>query len=48
VAGGRGELRAWGFAFASLGVVALVGVIPARMLAKRDRNSRTEYPASEH
>lgn len=42
LAGGRGELMAWGFAFASLGVIALLGVIPARMLAKRDRKNRDE------
>ena len=35
LAGGRGELMAWGLAFASLGVVALLGVIPARMLKRR-------------
>jgi len=34
LAGGRGELVAWGLAFASLGVVALLGVIPARRLAR--------------
>jgi len=34
LAGGRGELRAWGLAFVSLGVVAFLGVIPARMLKK--------------
>lgn len=33
-AGGRGELMAWGLAFVSLGVVAFLGVIPARRLAK--------------
>jgi MFS family permease len=32
--GGRGELMAWGFAFASLGLVAVLGVIPARRLAR--------------
>jgi MFS family permease len=37
LAGGRGELTAWGLAFASLGVVALLGLIPARRLAKRGR-----------
>ena len=41
LAGGRGERMAWGFAFASLGVVALLGVIPARRLAKR-AGSRTD------
>ena len=35
LAGGRGELRAWGLAFVSLGVVAFLGVIPARMLKHR-------------
>ena len=35
LAGGRGELRAWGLAFMSLGVVAFLGVIPARMLKKQ-------------
>lgn len=35
LAGGRGELIAWGLAFVSLGVVAFLGVIPARRLAKR-------------
>ncbi len=37
LAGGRGELVAWGLAFASLGLVALLGVIPARVLARRER-----------
>jgi MFS family permease len=46
LAGGRGELMAWGLAFASLGVVALMGVIPARMLAKRGRKNRDEHPSS--
>ena len=45
LAGGRGELMAWGFAFASLGVVALMGVIPARQLAKRDRKSSDRHTA---
>jgi MFS family permease len=45
LAGGRGELMAWGLAFASLGVVALMGVIPARMLAKRGRKNRDEHPS---
>ena len=40
LAGGRGKLMAWGLAFASLGMVALLGVIPARMLARRGRGSR--------
>ena len=35
LAGGRGEIMAWGLAFASLGVVALLGVVPARQLARR-------------
>ncbi len=35
LAGGRGELRAWGLAFVSLGVVAFLGVIPARMLKRQ-------------
>jgi MFS family permease len=39
VAGGRGERMAWGLAFASLGVVALLGVIPARMLAKHGKKN---------
>ena len=43
LAGGRGELMAWGLAFASLGVVALLGVIPARQLAKRDRKSSDQH-----
>jgi len=34
LAGGRGKLMAWGLAFTSLGVVAMLGVIPARMLKK--------------
>lgn len=34
LAGGRGEIMAWGLAFASLGLVALLGVIPARKLAR--------------
>jgi hypothetical protein len=37
LAGGRGVLVAWGLAFASLGAVALLGVIPARILAKREK-----------
>lgn len=36
LAGGRGELMAWGLAFASLGVVAFLGVIPARRLKSRE------------
>jgi hypothetical protein len=32
--GGRGERLAWGLAFVSLGVVKLLGVIPARRLAR--------------
>ena len=39
LAGGRGSSLAWGLAFASLGLVAMLGVIPARMLAKREKNS---------
>ena len=35
LAGGRGEVMAWGLAFASLGLVALLGVVPARQLARR-------------
>ena len=35
LAGGRGERMAWGLAFTSLGLVALLGVIPARVLARR-------------
>jgi MFS family permease len=35
LAGGRGNLMAWGLAFMSLGVVAMLGVIPARMLKKQ-------------
>jgi len=31
--GGRGEPMAWGLAFASLGAVAVLGIIPARRLA---------------
>ena len=34
LAGGRGEIVAWGLAFGSLGLVALLGVIPARQLAR--------------
>ena len=34
LAGGRGELMAWGLAFVSLGAVAVLGVIPARRLAR--------------
>lgn len=34
LAGGRGEPIAWGLAFASLGLVAVLGVIPARRLAR--------------
>lgn len=37
LAGGRGELTAWGLAFASLGLVAVLGVIPARRLARLKR-----------
>jgi MFS family permease len=37
LAGGRGELKAWGLAFASLGAVALLGVIPARRLAQQTK-----------
>ncbi len=37
LAGGRGEVMAWGFAFASLGLVALLGIIPARQLAAKTR-----------
>ena len=39
LAGGRGNALAWGLAFISLGVVALLGVIPARMLAKRGESA---------
>ncbi len=47
LAGGRGELLAWGLAFASLGMVALLGVIPARMLARRERAAmREQSPAT--
>jgi MFS family permease len=42
LAGGRGERLAWGLAFASLGVVALLGVIPARMLVKRGKKNISE------
>jgi len=45
LAGGRAELMAWGLAFASLGVVALLGVIPARMLAARGRKNSGERKA---
>lgn len=34
LAGGRGALMAWGLAFASLGAVSILGVIPARRLAR--------------
>jgi hypothetical protein len=37
LAGGRGERTAWGLAFASLGVVAVLGMFPARRLAARAR-----------
>jgi MFS family permease len=37
LAGGREEPIAWGLAFASLGLVALLGIIPARQLARRAR-----------
>lgn len=37
LAGGRGEVIAWGLAFASLGLVSVLGAIPARMIsAKRE------------
>jgi len=39
LAGGRGSSLAWGLAFASLGLVAMLGVIPARMLARREKQS---------
>ena len=42
LAGGRGENMAWGLAFASLGVVALLGVIPARMLAKHEKKNAAQ------
>jgi MFS family permease len=38
LAGGRGELMAWGLAFASLGAVSILGVIPARRLAGKKRD----------
>jgi MFS family permease len=38
--GGRGELMAWGFAFASFGLVALTGVVPARMLARLGKKNK--------
>ena len=41
LAGGRGEPLAWGYAFASLGVVALLGVVPARALAAREKATAT-------
>jgi MFS family permease len=37
LAGGRAEPVAWGLAFASLGAVALLGLFPARALARRER-----------
>jgi predicted MFS family arabinose efflux permease len=37
LAGGRGEPMAWGLAFVSLGLVAALGIIPARQLAQRRR-----------
>lgn len=38
LAGGRGEVIAWGLAFASLGLVSVLGAIPARRIAAhRDR-----------
>jgi len=40
LAGGRGELTAWGLAFASLGLVALLGIVPARQLAKASQMKR--------
>lgn len=36
LAGGRGKLMAWGFAFMSLGVIAFLGVFPARRLKMRN------------
>ena len=36
LAGGRGNTIAWGLAFISLGAVAMLGVIPARVLARRE------------
>lgn len=45
LAGGRDAGMAWGFAFASLGIVAMLGVIPARMLAKRERKKDSEHAA---
>src|SRR5690606_29347498 len=34
LAGGRGEALAWGLAFASLGAVSILGLVPARRLAR--------------
>ena len=36
LAGGRGVGMAWGLAFMSLGAMAMLGVIPARVLARRE------------
>lgn len=48
LAGGRDEHLAWGLAFASLGLVALLGVIPARMLAKHARSLSDAHPPRDH
>lgn len=40
-AGGRGEIVAWGLAFGSLGLVSLLGVIPARQLGRLHSENRT-------
>lgn len=39
-AGGRESSVAWGYAFASLGLVGLLAIIPARSLAQRERRTR--------
>jgi MFS family permease len=39
LAGGRGEVIAWGLAFASLGLVSVLGAIPARMIPVKRETS---------
>ena len=41
LAGGRGELVAWGLAFASLGLVSILGAIPARRLLVAEYSTQT-------
>jgi MFS family permease len=40
LAGGRGEVMAWGLAFASLGLVSILGAIPARRLLVAEYSTR--------